>query len=61
LSLEERYRDVDDYLQRIRSSAMDLIRRRFVLAEDLDVILERAKEHWSFVTREEIPRSADRR
>lgn len=61
LSLEERYRGVDDYLQRIRNAAMDLIRRRYVLAEDLDVILERAKEHWSFVTREEIPRSADRR
>ena len=36
LSLEERYRGVDDYLQRIRSSAMDLIRRRYLLAEDLD-------------------------
>ena len=40
---------------------MDLIRRRYLLAEDLDVILERAKKHWSVVTREEIPRSADRR
>ena len=48
LSLEERYRGLDDYLQRIRSSAMDLIRRRYVLAEDLEGILERAKEHWSF-------------
>ena len=37
---------VDDYLQRIRNAAMDLIRRRYVLSEDLDVILERAKEHW---------------
>jgi len=61
LSLEERYRGVDDYLRRIRTAAMDLIGRRFMLAEDLDVILERAKQHWSFVTREEIPGSADRR
>jgi phage shock protein A len=44
-SLEERYRGVDDYLQRIRSSATDLMRRRYVLAEDLDRILERAKKH----------------
>src|SRR5262245_25767977 len=55
LSLEERYRGVDDYLRRIRTAAMDLIGRRFMLAEDLDVVLERAKQHWSFVTREEIP------
>ena len=61
LSLEERYRGVDDYLQRIRSSAMDLIRRRYLLAEDLDTIVERAKEHWTFATREEDRRSADRR
>src|SRR5262245_19375398 len=61
LSLEERYRGVDDYMRRIRTAAMDLIRRRFMLAEDLDVILDRAKQHWSFVTREEIRRSADRR
>jgi hypothetical protein len=61
LSLEERYGGVDDYLQRIRSAAMDLIRRRYVLAEDLDGILERAKKHWRFATREEVPRSADRR
>jgi len=61
LSLEERYRGVDDYLQRIRRSAMDLIRRRYLLAEDLDSILERAKNHWSFATRAEVPQSADRR
>ena len=60
-SIEERYRGVDDYLQRIRTAAMDLIRRRYVLAEDLNVILERAKEHWSFATREQIPVTAGRR
>jgi hypothetical protein len=52
---------VDDYLRRIRTAAMDLIGRRFMRAEDLDVILERAKHHWSFVTREETPGSADHR
>jgi hypothetical protein len=57
--VEERYRDVDDYLRRIRAAAMDLITKRFMLAEDLDVTLERAKQHWGFVTRAEIPRAAD--
>jgi hypothetical protein len=60
-SLEERYRGADDYLQRILISAMDLVRRRYLLAEDLDGILARAKKHWSFATREEVPRSADHR
>ena len=60
-SIEERYPSVDVYLQRVREAAMDLIRRRYVLAEDLDVILARAKEHWSFATREQTPGAADRR
>ena len=60
-SIEERYRGVDDYVQRVRSAAMDLIRRRYLLAEDLDAIVERAKKHWSFATREEASRPADRR
>jgi Alpha/beta hydrolase domain len=59
-SLEERYRNVDDYLERIRSSAMDLIRRRYLLAEDLDSIVERAKTHWTFAM-EKDRESADRR
>jgi hypothetical protein len=61
LSLDERYRGVDDYLQRIRSSAMDLIRRRYLLAEDLESIVERAKKHWTFATQEENRRSANGR
>jgi hypothetical protein len=60
LSLEERYRGVDDYLQRIRKSAMDLIRRRCLLAEDVDGILERAKKHWGFATGEAVPQPTDR-
>jgi hypothetical protein len=60
-SIEERYRGVDDYLQRIRSAAMDLIRKRYLLAEDLDSIVERAKKHWSFATREEASGPADGR
>jgi len=55
VSLDVRYRGLDDYLQRIRRSAMDLIRRRYLLAEDLDGILERARQHWSFATREAVP------
>ena len=42
LSLEERYRGADDYLQRVRAAAMDLIRDRYMLEEDLDIVLARA-------------------
>ena len=51
LSIEERYRDLDDYLQQVRSAAMDLIRQRFMLAADLDAVMARARAHWSFATR----------
>ena len=52
-SIEERYRGVDGYLEQIRRAAMDLIQRRYLLAEDLDAIVERAKQHWAFATRQE--------
>jgi hypothetical protein len=49
-SIEERYRDGADYLQRVEAAANELIRRRLLLAEDLDGVLERAKRHWAFAT-----------
>jgi hypothetical protein len=51
----------DDYVQRVRASAMALIRSRYLLAEDLDCIVERAKKHWAFAIHEEDLRSVDRR
>ena len=52
-SIEERYRNREDYLERVRASATQLIRQRFMLAEDLDGALERARRHWEFATGEE--------
>jgi hypothetical protein len=49
-SIEGRYRGVEDYVERIRHAAKDLIRRRFLLAEDLDGVVERARRHWAFAT-----------
>jgi len=60
LSIEERYRDIDDYLQRIRAATADLIRQRLLLAEDGDAIVERAKSHWNLAHRAQVSRSADR-
>lgn len=50
LSIEERYRGVDDYVQRIRAVAIELIRQRYLLQEDLDDVLAHARMHWSFAT-----------
>ena len=51
-SIEERYRDVDEYLERVRSAAMDLIRERYMLEEDLENVLIRARSHWEYATAE---------
>jgi hypothetical protein len=61
LSVEERYRGLDDYLQRVRSAAMGLIRSRFLLQEDLDHVLARAKSHWDFANRERTAASGGSR
>ncbi len=47
-SIAERYRSVDDYMTRITKGTDDLIRRRFLLAEDREPVLARAKAHWEF-------------
>jgi hypothetical protein len=48
LSIEERYAGKDGYLQQIRTAAEALIRERYLLAEDLPVVLERANAHWDY-------------
>ena len=49
-SVEERYRDRDDYLQRIRVTAAALVKDRFLLQEDVDDVVQRATRHWSYAT-----------
>jgi hypothetical protein len=50
LSIEERYRGLDDYLQRVRAAATRLIEARLMLEEDLAPALERARAHWRHAT-----------
>jgi len=61
LSIEERYENRDDYLQRIRSAATGLIRERLLLEEDLEYVVTRANTHWSFATDNASTVSVDRR
>ena len=50
LSVEERYRDRSDYLQKIQASAAALVKDRLLLQEDVDDVVERATKHWAHAT-----------
>jgi len=47
-SIAERYKGRDDYVQRIRSAADDLVKQRFLLEEDVDNVVQRATRHWDW-------------
>ena len=49
LSVEELYKSKDDYLQKVRKAANDLVKDRYLLADDVAPIVERAGETWDFV------------
>jgi hypothetical protein len=34
----------------VRVAALELIRERYMLEEDLDDVLERARRHWTYAT-----------
>jgi hypothetical protein len=45
-SIEERYPSIEAYLARIREAGQKLVDGRYLLAEDLPKVVERAREHW---------------
>ena len=45
-SIEERYRDRDDYLARVRAAAVELTRRRYILEEDVELAVASAAERY---------------
>jgi hypothetical protein len=47
-SIEERYKGKDDYLARIRTAAQALVKKGFMLAEDVDSASQRAARHWDW-------------
>jgi hypothetical protein len=51
LSIAERYRDRNDYRQRVEAAADDLVKRRFVLADDRDAVVDKALKLWDAVTK----------
>ena len=47
-SISDRYKDRDDYLTRIRAAALDLVKSRFMLEEDVEFSVQRAARHWDW-------------
>jgi len=45
-SIAERYAGRGDYLMQVRAAAEDLVAQRFLLAEDLDTVLQAAALRW---------------
>jgi len=50
-SIAERYTSLEDYLGRIALAAIALVEERYLLAEDVPAIVERAKIHYEWATR----------
>jgi len=49
LSIEERYKSRQDYIQRVRRTAADLVRERFVLESDIEGLVQQADRTWSVI------------
>ena len=60
LSIEERYRDKDQYVGLVGKSALDLIDQGFLLPEDLAIVLRNAGRHWDYAASTPAPSTAQR-
>jgi hypothetical protein len=49
LSIEERYKNRQDYLQRVKDAAANLVRERFVLETDVEALVQQADRTWSVI------------
>jgi alpha/beta hydrolase family protein len=50
LSIEERYRNRDEYVGKFAAAALDLVRRGYLLDEDVVDLLQHAVEHYDWTT-----------
>ena len=53
-SMEERYKDRQDYMDRITAAANDLARAGYVLTRDVPAIVEQAKSQWDFYMKPKV-------
>jgi hypothetical protein len=50
MSIEERYRNRDEYVGRFAAATLDLVDRGYLLAEDVADLLKHAAEHYDWAT-----------
>jgi len=58
LSVEERYRDKDQYIGLVTKAALDLIDHGYLLSEDLAAVVKSAARHWDYAAASGIPSTA---
>lgn len=49
-SIAERYTSKDDYLQRVRQASQALVHEKYLLAEDVEAIVDQAAQHYDILT-----------
>jgi len=49
LSLKERYQNLDEYLGKLRTAAEDLVSRKLMFKEDVDLVLEQGEDMYKYV------------
>ena len=60
-SLEERYANREEYLNRIRAAATKLVQDGLLVSEDMENVMDRASAHWQYATRSRSSSSAIQR
>jgi hypothetical protein len=59
-SIEERYRDKDQYVGLVGKAALALIDQGFLLQEDLAPVLRNAGRHWDYAASTPVPSTVQR-
>jgi hypothetical protein len=59
-SIDERYRDKDQYVGQVTKAALELIDQGYLLQEDLAVIVKNAARHWDYIASAPNPSTAQR-
>jgi hypothetical protein len=55
LSIAERYSGRQDYLEKVRRAANDLVRQRFLRSEDVPAVLQSAERMWNAIATDSLP------
>jgi len=54
-SIDERYRDKEQYLGQVTKAAQDLVAQGYLLAEDVQPVVANAAKHWDYAAAAAVP------